>query len=260
MPYPSSPLYCYFSIEKGLEFLKTLKFRLYPICAFNDPFESLFITQYPHYFLSLTNLCTDEEMENRIKELDSKCMAMFKSRVRNKSIGRLNIIRKLRVGCFSENCNSILMWGHYARQFTGIVIKFRVSFGDWGNNLHRVQYSNKRLKISKFHENELIGNNKEYELIINKSNQWEYEKEWRYINATSECEEDEKGNYISLDKDAILGVMVGYRIDMQKLDELKSIIASDFYNIPIKVALPSKEDYSLDFQDLEEIEYALKWR
>lgn len=59
--YPSS-LYCYFSIESGLRFLETLKFRLLSVCAFNDPFESLFSTNYPHYFLSLTESCTDEEM------------------------------------------------------------------------------------------------------------------------------------------------------------------------------------------------------
>lgn len=36
-------LYCYFNIDSGIQFIKTLKFRLSSISSFNDIFESLFL-------------------------------------------------------------------------------------------------------------------------------------------------------------------------------------------------------------------------
>lgn len=181
--------------------------------------------------------------------------------VRNKCRGLIRIFKKIRVGCFSENGWNILMWGHYCRKFTGFVVKFRVSYDDWGNDLHKVNYVNERVYLSSFDDNALGTTQNELQLLTQKSKIWDYENEWRYIKLSKDCEKDDDGYFKKIDKNAVLEIILGCRMDRILLDEVIKICRSQFgYSFPIKVAYPSRNYFSLEAYDYDEIKFALPWR
>lgn len=251
-------LYCYFEASRGIEFLQTLKFRLSSIADFNDPFESLFRTDYPHFFISATEDLTDSEISQRIACLNEKELMVCSNRVRNKLHGRINFIKGLRVGCFSEVNNSILMWSHYGRKFTGIVVKFRVSMSDWGNDLIKVDYNDEIISVSEFNENAFGAGPEERSLVKRKSSVWSYEQEWRYVKPSTECDFDSIGAYRNIKSDAIIGIIVGCRISQKKLKDIENIVTQKFNNkVDMYVAIPNGYQYLVDIKDLSSIRYSL---
>ncbi len=103
------------------------------------------------------------------------------------------------IQCFSEVKDSVLMWGHYANAHKGFCIEYDV------NNLIKIENKNKGLypifyshDLPDFNQNlfNFLSNKKVdnfYNLIflsLVKYNNWEYEKEWRYV----EWEDTKKNN------------------------------------------------------------------
>lgn len=259
MNYPEY-IYCYFNIEAGIEFLETLKFRLSSISAFNDPFESLFQTSYPLYFLSIHGNTTDETIDDRIRVLKEQEICVCSNFVRNKSQGLRNLIKNIRIGCFSEVWDNILMWGHYARKFTGIVVKFRVSLNDWGNDLCQVEYNDNRISIGSFDTNAFGCGALERQLLKRKSQHWAYEKEWRYIKSLNDCDSDNKGCYKLIEESAINAIYVGCRIKSENCNRIKKIIEEKYHtSIPIMIAIPDSFDYKMRSVSLKNLSYAIDW-
>lgn len=87
----------------------------------------------------------------------------------------------LKVSCFSETNNSILMWSHYTNNHQGFCIEYDFSNDkDITNLLYPVSYSMKRYIMTSQDTN----NNKWFiPTVLCKSPEWAYEQEWRYINA-----------------------------------------------------------------------------
>lgn len=252
-------LYTYFPADKGLEFLESLKFRLSPFSGFNDPFESLFKTEYPYFFLSYDENSNDKIIGERIEKMKA---VKFPNAtiIENKSKGLVNLIKNIRIGCLSETHDNILMWGHYCRKFTGIVVKFRGSLSDWGNDLKKVNYEDERIAIDSFDTSVVGSANDERRLLTSKSKIWEYEKEWRCIKLTKECPNDEHGCYKLMDKDSVLEVIVGCRICPIDLAKIKDLVKSRFGSrVPIKVILPSTNCFTLESWDLNKVDFALQW-
>lgn len=249
-------LYCYFEIGRGLDFLKTLKLRLSSIEDFNDPFELLFKTIYPQLFISSSEGLSEDDVMNRISELKKHDTFACSYRLKNKILGRINLLKNLRVFCLSEAGDSTLMWSHYGRKYTGIVIKFRISLQDWGNDLIKVDYNDTVIDINDFDDKVFGLQPLERNLIYRKSTVWAYEREWRYVKPTKECLKDELGYYKNMDKSSILEIIVGCRIGSNDLKEVKDIVAT-FNNIPINVALPDGYVYKTKIKNLTEVEYLL---
>lgn len=90
----------------------------------------------------------------------------------------------MRVGCFSEDEKSILMWSHYADMNRGICIEYNfLNSPKHLSMIYPVIYLDKPLDMSDTAEKSEIGDLEKSVLLssIVKSNVWEYEKEWRYI-------------------------------------------------------------------------------
>lgn len=180
--------------------------------------------------------------------------------LRNKSYGFVNLIKNIRVGCLSETPDNILMWGHYARKFTGIVVRFRVSYSDWGNDLKKVEYNDDRIYLNEFDTSVIGLTNDERRLLTRKSKQWEYEKEWRYIKLSKECPKDETGHYKPIKEDSISEIIVGCRISPANLESIKTLVKNKFQDkIPLKVIMPSKYHYTLERWNLNNVDFALEW-
>ena len=89
----------------------------------------------------------------------------------------------MRVMCFSECNNSILMWSHYAENHQGFCVEYDFNNTRIEKSIRKVNYSNIRKHIpSTFADgdaktaNELI-----YAAACRKSSEWSYEKEWRFV-------------------------------------------------------------------------------
>ncbi len=95
-----------------------------------------------------------------------------------------HLIRMTRILSLSDNPTNILMWGHYAHSHSGFVIEFdtnhpffsqRRSQKDEFGFLRRVIYQKEYPSLDP-----LLPENTENHFLI-KSNDWEYESEWRML-------------------------------------------------------------------------------
>ena len=99
----------------------------------------------------------------------------------------INTIQKvkelLRVACFSEINDSILMWSHYAQNHKGFCIEYDLSDWDCKDHLKPVQYVDERHYIrSNFADNLPPNAGREImDAALFKSAEWSYEKEWRLV-------------------------------------------------------------------------------
>lgn len=102
---------------------------------------------------------------------------------------------KLKVSSFSEDNKSLLMWGHYANNHQGFCIEYDLSSMDDNENLKKylfpVKYSNERFDITDFYIDNVINKeakdtNRLIHSVLYKSEDWEYEKEWRFVITESE--------------------------------------------------------------------------
>src|SRR5215469_2660517 len=82
------------------------------------------------------------------------------------------ICRRYRVYCLTERPESALMWSHYAEGHTGICLEFdaeNLPFGAATQVVYRSQYP--------VYDVVTVG----YEPLVDKSEDWAYEREWRLI-------------------------------------------------------------------------------
>ena len=102
---------------------------------------------------------------------------------------------KLKVSSFSEDNKSLLMWGHYANNHQGFCIEYDLSSMDDNENFKKylfpVKYSNERFDITDFYIDNVINKeakdtNRLIHSVLYKSEDWEYEKEWRFVITESE--------------------------------------------------------------------------
>lgn len=88
------------------------------------------------------------------------------------------------VSCFSEVWNSILMWAHYARSYSGFCIEYDMKQVREHilYNLYPTLYEKEYIDIT----DNLINYNKNTGLIctLAKALEWGYEKEWRIVEFT----------------------------------------------------------------------------
>ena len=82
------------------------------------------------------------------------------------------------VTCFSERCNSMLMWSHYGDEHRGICVGYNLHELIEKYNCFPLIYSNRMPQ-----KEELNISNKDllYESILTKGKEWKYEMEWRII-------------------------------------------------------------------------------
>ncbi len=105
------------------------------------------------------------------------------------SISTIQRVKELlRVACFSEINDSILMWSHYADNHKGFCIEYDLSDWDCSDHLKPVQYVNERHYIrSNFADNLSPNAGREImDAALFKSAEWSYEKEWRLVMSAVE--------------------------------------------------------------------------
>lgn len=113
----------------------------------------------------------------------------------------------------SEKGNEILMWSHYADDHKGFCIEFeREGSNQLGEDAEQVVYSKCRKIL------EHSGDPKKGDIFNKKYKKWSYEKEWRVYQI--------HGNKYYPLPGRIKSVIIGAKMDSDKIDVIKSIIGN----------------------------------
>ncbi len=155
------------------------------ILSSNNPIQNLFdwVEEFIQGSVEAEDIFGDVIKD--IQDMKEFILKDFNERYRN----------KLKISSFSEDHQSLLMWGHYANNHEGFCIEYDLSSMDDNENLKKylfpVNYNNERFDITDFYIDNVINKkrkdtNRLIHSVLYKSEDWKYEKEWRFVISESE--------------------------------------------------------------------------
>lgn len=222
--------------------------------AFNDPFELL-----PQFITPLSIKGGEEQLSfclvsPRRKGLDRRRSGNGASNHSDAQARRLSLSLNDAIGilCLSRNEESLLMWGHYADNYSGAVIEFDEKH-PFFNGLNPVKYQKKR---PIFNICDFLGKSFPISDLCVKSSEWSYEKEVRVIKDLSKCASigkvDAAGNKIytmDLPIECIKGVTMGERMPIDAQRELWRMVKNT--NLRLSLAAVSNWDYEFRHEPIK---------
>ena len=160
-------LYKYYKDEKqNFENVKSNKIWCSVACNFNDVFDCNISIDEKSFTKSTFQQVNNEELPEEtpyyyyVLEKTEKHINNIKSAFKS-------VIEQMGVSCFSESCQSLLMWAHYANNHCGFCVEYDM-----------VKITLKSFDIKNMHKDM-------FKLFIksasSKSKEWNYEKEWRIL-------------------------------------------------------------------------------
>ncbi len=242
-------LFRYMSLERGEGFIGDRKLRFSNPTDYNDPFEfSLGLNHsFPWAFgVSLISLML----------LPVAGAYEFTKRARHKRACEActeHLGKTFSVCCFCEEWDNLLLWAHYARCHSGIVIGFFNSISQWGNDMLRVRYDAERVKAPKnfkITEEGITNLSAEIQrrILVTKAICWSYEKEWRCVKSSEHLFQDEYGRYMVVDANSIASLTFGHRINFKKKKEMYELAKINFPGALISEAIPSQTHFKVDIE------------
>lgn len=185
------------------------------------------------------------------------------------------------VACLSESIDSILMWSHYSSNHTGFALNYdfnelyktgteidnaKGSFF-FDKKLFPVIYTDKRYDATQYAEfhffddfyrrMELIYNSPffdklfYYKSLLFKSKNWEYENEWRIIKQTNLDLEDNKPDFVCLEKVKPKEIYLGYEISPSDKDRLIEIAKEKNLKILQMQIDNCEKEYKLKYYEIK---------
>ena len=177
--------------------------------------------------------------------------------------------RGYRMCCFSETWDQLLMWGHYAEFSKGCVLVFdRESFQKMLQEklrskpvLEQVIYSS---KMPDYHPIDFFDFPSVRRLLITKSLDWAYEKEWRMVVPAEEVGADPEGmerGFLAFEPSLLKEVVLGVRADVPSdseerpfLDELRDLLKERYGHVRVYQVerCNASGNYGLERKDVTE--------
>jgi hypothetical protein len=160
------------------------------------------------------------------------------------------------VTCFSENCDNILLWSHYANQHKGICLEYKTVSNDGYSCLTfdstdiktdhpvpmlKVNYVEKPLeKINALFTKYFVEQLNDF--LSTKFKIWEYENEIRCIIPNSNFK-----NYpnATLAKNVLTGVIFGMKVNEEEKNEIKNLVNSFHENVIFYTMMQIPNEYKL---------------
>ena len=187
-------IYKYFPPERNrFEIIKNSKLWYSAPSKFNDIFD----TDFP----------IDEKamFENTLRQLpNGKGIRVGSTAWRNIQSKVPGLMRQLHnsmdrikcstgVACFSESCESLLMWAHYAKNHQGFCAEYELLKFSTELKFSPVPviYSNERPLLSSVDINDIQASTMPFffTCLTSKSPEWSYENEWRIVQDNGACGE-----------------------------------------------------------------------
>lgn len=143
----------------------------------------------------------------------------------------------VKMSCFSERNDSILMWAYYANSYSGICLEFDIAADEFlASKCRKVQYSRH------FPSGDFDGDN-----FFRKGEEWSHEQEWRIVCTTKEE---------FLPTTSLRSIIIGPRTPVEDIKRLIPYV--DKNKLILSQVTLSDSEYRLiirpvcDFSDLEE--------
>lgn len=199
------------------------------VSDFNDPFDCL-------VNFDIDRFVSSDFGKRRLKE---NFPSINCENIGNESKLKKEIIqgfqKDIRVACFSEVCDSILMWSHYAKNHNGYCIEYDMDKISNRINFFPIIYDTQRNDIT---EEMIEGRNTVgLKSILYKALEWKYEREWRVFKIIPENKKDRKFNL----KKSIKAIYLGARCSKENENKIKELTP----NIPIYKMQISEKRYEL---------------
>lgn len=121
------------------------------------------------------------------------------------------------VSCFTELNDNLLMWSHYGDGHRGFCLEFDTKFEPFSSTSHRVQYSS---EVPEFDPGKALVDpsfDMMRPLILTKSSEWEYEREWRLFH----MESDKRYTY---DWKSLTGIYLGCSMSDENIELICMIL------------------------------------
>jgi hypothetical protein len=280
-PRPPPPvLYKYCDI-RGLDILQQLRLKVTPPDQFNDPFEFTPATAVALRPRRAKKFVKDKKaMREVYDELVSS--GVFKGNFRSfrhsihdqADMLAQNLIDKypnaaaefradfikmasaeFGVICLSETSEDLLMWSHYTRSHTGLVIGFNTANPFFETpRLHEVEYREERSlidpgldpKTRRFQEETVV-------VVRRKSSHWAYEHEWRQLHFLRLCRAEPNGNnrsnfFADITPQALSLVILGCRFPKSEESQLSALLQRpEFSHIQLRRARLHDSEFKLVF-------------
>jgi hypothetical protein len=161
-----------------------------------------------------------------------------------------------RILCFTARENSVVMWGHYSKNHSGILIKFDTDKIILNNQklcgvIEPVDYQTEMIKIpDNFFSLEV---EKQSDIIrkntFKKYIDWKYEEEHRVIIG---YDKSESKRYIGINSEAVLEVIIGFRSDLATELSVKEILKRhEYQHVKLKRAIPHDSEYGMKYVDVK---------
>lgn len=215
---------CKYCDKSGINILRHKALKLSSIDEFNDPFEFRLAK------------CGDENVNRAFKALYD-----FQK-------------NEYRVVCLSANINSLIMWSHYSKNHTGMLITFDterilVEGQKLSGHVQQVDYVEDMILIP---DNFPILDRAEQMKIIYKSTykkfkDWKYEQEYRVLVI---FDHSENKRYMDIPPKAVLEVVLGLHCDLETELNIKSILQGNEYrHVKLKRAFLDEKRYKMRYED-----------
>jgi hypothetical protein len=144
----------------------------------------------------------------------------------------------VRILCFAERPDNLLMWSHYAEQHAGVVLEFETKLFEKSASSHaiKVRYSHVvptpftyQQYLDYFLGQKVFPDVSDYTIAVasSKYTEWSYEQEWRLLR----YEDPPKSglhSYFAYPVDALVGAYFGSKIDSTKRDGLFSLLKGKY--------------------------------
>ena len=215
---------------------------------YNDPFDcNLTIDannspeQIKHYF-KIANWRKSAENDPEIRQLIATNFTDQSAYKRKINAISKQVIGKLGLSCFGLTKDNLLMWAHYTQDHKGICFEFDYSRDNNFFRLMKKVIYDETYPVYNYYEDK---QNAVGQLMLHKSNHWQYEQEIRIIKKGQGLH---SFNPLSLRK-----VFFGVRTPDKQISTIKNLIRNNnaYSHVEIYKAKLDETNYKLNFDIIE---------
>jgi hypothetical protein len=167
------------------------------------------------------------------------------------------IIADVKLLCLSELFDNILMWSHYAKDHTGVVIRLTCIEeldSAWGA-ARLVRYEKKMPLLLDEEQTIMMMSGKTtvdkeaalHNSVYCKASDWAYEKEWRLFGGRDATKQYED---IPFHTQELTGVYLGCRISAPDRDKMIELVTQKYPHADLFVGKKAERTFTLEFEKI----------